>query len=73
MWVEVKKAQTLMTAEMWKEFFEGEGLPTRILPASSEPMGQEAGMGNISYENYSHCHDSREHIQLPYTVELAKS
>ncbi len=41
MWTEVKKAQSLMVAEMWKELFEGEGIPTRILPASGEPMGQE--------------------------------
>lgn len=32
MWVEIKKAPNLITAEMWKEVFEGEGLPTRILP-----------------------------------------
>ena len=41
MWVEVKKAQNLMVAEMWKELFEGEGIPARILPASGKPMGQE--------------------------------
>ncbi len=41
MWVEIKKAKNLMIAEMWKEFFEGEGIPTRILPASGEPIGQE--------------------------------
>ena len=41
MWVEVKKAQSLMMAEMWKELFEGEGVPTRILPASGEPIGRE--------------------------------
>ena len=41
MWVEVKKANNLMMAEMWKELFEGEGVPTRILPASGLPMGQE--------------------------------
>ena len=35
MWVEVKKAKSLMLAEMWKELFEGEGIPTRILPVSS--------------------------------------
>ena len=30
-------------AEMWKELFEGEGIPTRILPASGEPpIGQES-------------------------------
>ena len=42
MWTEVKKAQNLMVAEMWKELFEGEGIPARILPASGEPMGQES-------------------------------
>ncbi len=47
MWIEVKKAQSLMTAEMWKEFFEGEGIPTRILPTSGEPMGQESAIYRI--------------------------
>ena len=32
MWVEYKKAANLMMAEIWKEVFEGEGLPARILP-----------------------------------------
>ena len=41
MWIEVKKANSLMIAEMWKELFEGEGVPTRVLPASGEPSGQE--------------------------------
>ena len=41
MWVEVKKAQSLAIAEMWKEFFEGEGIPTRIMPTSGMPIGQE--------------------------------
>ena len=30
-----------MLAEMWKELFEGEGIPTRILTASGEPPGRE--------------------------------
>ncbi len=47
MWTEVKKAKNLMTAEMWKEFFEGEGVPTRILPASGEAMGQESATYRI--------------------------
>ena len=42
MWTEIKKAQNLTTAEMWKELFEGQGIPTRILPAAGEPMGQES-------------------------------
>jgi len=41
MWVEVKKANSLAIAEMWKECFEGEGIPTRIMPASGLPVGQE--------------------------------
>ena len=41
MWVEVKKAKTLAIAEMWKECFEGEGVPTRIMPLSGLPAGQE--------------------------------
>ena len=41
MWIEVKKAQSLVIAEMWKELFEGEGIPTRILPAAGKPIGQE--------------------------------
>jgi len=32
MWAQVKSAPNLIIAEMWKELFEGEGIPTRILP-----------------------------------------
>jgi hypothetical protein len=32
MWVPFKKAPSLMMAEMWKDTFEAEGLPCRILP-----------------------------------------
>ena len=41
MWVDIKQAKNLMIAEMWKELFEGEGIPTRILPASGEAPGRE--------------------------------
>ncbi len=34
-------------AEMWKELFEGEGIPTRILTASGEPIGQESATYRI--------------------------
>ena len=47
MWIEVKRAQNLMTAEMWKELFEGEGIPTRILPVSGLPIGQELAVYRI--------------------------
>ena len=47
MWIEVKKAKNLMTAEMWKELFEGEGIQTHSLPASGELMGQESATYRI--------------------------
>ncbi len=48
MWVEVKKARTLMVAEAWKELFEGEGIPARIIPASpDQPRDQEIGSYRI--------------------------
>ncbi len=34
MWTEIKIAPNLMIAEMWKELFEAEGIPTRLLPES---------------------------------------
>ncbi len=41
MWIEVKKAPNLMLAEMWKEYFEGEGIPTHIFPVTGEAPGRE--------------------------------
>ncbi|MGA2367432.1 MAG: hypothetical protein ABSF74_02515 [Dehalococcoidia bacterium] len=36
MWVQIKSAPNKMIADMWKDFFEGEGIPTRILPDSDK-------------------------------------
>ena len=36
-----------MMAEMWKELFEGEGIPTRILPVSGEPRDREMATYSI--------------------------
>jgi hypothetical protein len=36
MWVQVKSAPNLILAEMWKEFFEGEGIPARVLPGAEK-------------------------------------
>ncbi len=33
MWAEVRTVPNRMFAEMWKDLFEGEGIPSRILPA----------------------------------------
>ncbi len=41
MWAEIRKVPNLMMAEMWKEFFEGEGIPTQIVPVSGEAPGRE--------------------------------
>ena len=41
MWIEIKKAPNLMMAEMWKELFEGEGVPARIMTENGEPPGPE--------------------------------
>ena len=40
MWVEVKRAPNLVLAEMSKEAFEGEGIPTQIVPVEGLPAGQ---------------------------------
>lgn len=42
-WVKIKSAPNLMIAEMWKELFEGEGIPTHILPDPSSPEVGEFG------------------------------
>jgi hypothetical protein len=39
MWVQIKSAPNLMIAEMWKELFEGEGIPTRLLSDPDSPGG----------------------------------
>jgi hypothetical protein len=41
MWAEVRQAPNLMMAEMWKELFEGEGVPTQILPVTGEAPSRE--------------------------------
>jgi hypothetical protein len=41
MWIEIRKVPNLMMAEMWKEFFEGEGIPTQILPVTGEAPNRE--------------------------------
>ncbi len=47
MWVKVKSAPNLMLADMWKELFEGEGIPTRILPDPGKGGTREMSGYNI--------------------------
>jgi len=42
MWVQVKTTSSLIIADMWKEFFEGEGIPTRILIDSASHAAGES-------------------------------
>ena len=39
MWTEIKQEAKLSLAKKWKEIFEEEGIPTRIMP----PKGEEDG------------------------------
>ncbi len=41
MWTEIKRVENLTAARMWKETFENEGIPTRILPVSGGAPGRE--------------------------------
>ena len=56
MWVQVKSAPNLMIAEMWKEFFEGEGISTRLLPDSNKLEMRES----VPYKIYV----SRERLHV---------
>jgi len=47
MWVEIKKVPSLVLAEMWKEYFEGEGIPSRIMPEKGLPIGQETAVYSV--------------------------
>ncbi|MBI4298046.1 MAG: hypothetical protein HY676_05915 [Chloroflexi bacterium] len=39
MWAEIKRAPNRMLAEMWKQYFEGEGIPSLILPEDGVAQG----------------------------------
>ncbi len=41
MWVEIKNVEGLKAAEDWKELFEEQGVPTRILPSSGVAAAKE--------------------------------
>ena len=47
MWKEVRKAPNLMMARMWKDLFEGESIPARILPADGSLVMNELVTYNI--------------------------
>ncbi len=39
MWFEIKRAPNKMAAQMWKDYFEGEGIPSLILPEEGVAQG----------------------------------
>lgn len=47
MWVQVKRAPNLMLAEMWQGLFEGEGVPTRLLPDPGSPAVGEMAVYRV--------------------------
>jgi hypothetical protein len=47
MWVEANKANSLAIAEMWKELYEGEGIPARIRSAAGQPRDKEIAVYSI--------------------------
>ena len=56
MWIEYKTVPNLVMAEMWKDTFEAEGLPTKILP-----NGEITSWGErVSYKIY--VPKGREHV-----------
>jgi len=56
MWTEFKVVPNLMAAEMWKDLFEAEGIPTRLLPAGPE-MGEKASYRVLVPELKKHLID----------------
>ena len=58
MWIQVRTAPNLMIAEMWKELFEGEGIPTRLLPDPTKPgVGEFATYKVLVTEERQHVID----------------
>ena len=48
MWAEVRTAPNRMFAEMWRDLFEGEGIPSMILPADGSLQMNES----VAYKVY---------------------
>ena len=52
MWVQVNSAQNLMIAEMWKELYEGEGIPCKIIVDPDQPGVGESASYHILVPKY---------------------
>ena len=56
MWIKYKVVANLITAEMWKDTLEAEGLPTKILPVGDILSWSEKSSFNI------YVPKGREHV-----------
>lgn len=56
MWIEVKVAPNLIVAEMWKELFEAEGIPAKLLPEGAA-VGEKASYRVLIPELKKHLID----------------
>ena len=64
MWIEYMNAPNLITAEMWKDTFEGEGLATKIMPEGEITDWAE----QVSYKIY--VPKGREHVAAEILTQL---
>jgi len=46
-WVEFRRVRGRMLAEMWRDLFEGEGLPCHLLPEGDIRDGEEEGVFRV--------------------------
>ena len=56
MWIKYKEVPNLITAEMWKDTLESEGLPTKILPVGDILNWSEKSSFNV------YIPKGREHV-----------
>ena len=47
MWKEVQRAPNLMMAQMWKDLFEGEGIPAKLVPVDGSLIMSETASYNV--------------------------
>ena len=51
MWVEIRKAKSLVVAEAWRELFENQGVPCKLWPADGKSHGVPFGTYQILVPN----------------------
>ncbi len=51
MWVEIRKAKSLVVAEAWRELFENQGVPCKLWPSDGKSHGVPFGTYQILVPN----------------------